>query len=83
MHYTVRALLVFGAGAVLGLVLVLTNLTGLGWAASATMAASLAALPAAIVADWWSYRPWRKPQRKSRKRSAAPARKRSQTRKRR
>jgi hypothetical protein len=82
MRYTVWALLIFGAGAVLGLVLVSANLTRLGWAASATMAASLAALPAALVADWWSHRPWRKPQKKGRKRSAAPARKRSQHRKR-
>jgi hypothetical protein len=71
MRYTVWALLVFGAGALLGLVLVSTGLSRLGWAASATMAASLAALPVALVADWWSHRPWRKP---ARKRRAAPAR---------
>jgi len=82
MRYTVWALLLFGAGAMLGLVLVSANLAALGWAASATMAAGLAALPAALIADWWSHRPWRKPQRKSRRRGTAPARRRSQPRKR-
>src|SRR5580700_6177680 len=39
MRYSGWALLLFGAGGVLGLVLVSANLTALGWTASATMAA--------------------------------------------
>ena len=71
MRHTKRALLLFGAGGLLGLLLVSADLSGLGWAASATMAAGIAALPVALVADWWSHRPWRKP---APKRRAAPAR---------
>lgn len=81
MRYTLRALLVFGAGALSGLVLVSTGLAGLGWTASATMAAGIALLPIGLVADWWSHRPWRKPAPSPRKRRTAPARR--QTRKRR
>ena len=87
MRYSGWALLLFGAGGVLGLVLVSTNLTGLGWTASATMAAGIAALPVTLVADWWSHRPWRKPAAKRRKPvrkrarpGPAPARKRQQSR---
>jgi hypothetical protein len=61
MRYSGWALLVFGAGGLLGLGLVSTNLAGIGWTASATMAAGLALLPVALVADWWAHRPWRKP----------------------
>jgi hypothetical protein len=70
MRYSGWALLVFGAGGVLGLVLVSANLTALGWTASATMAAGIAALPVTLVADWWSHRPWRKPPAKRRVRSS-------------
>jgi len=78
MRYSGWALLVFGAGALLGLVVVSTGPSWLGWAASAMMAAGITALPLAFVADWWSHRPWRKP---APRRRAAP--KRRQTRKRR
>lgn len=74
MRYSGWALLLFGAGGVLGLGLVSTNLGGLGWTASATMATGLALLPVALVADWWSHRPWKKPPPTPRKRRAAPAR---------
>ena len=80
MRYTGRALLLFGAGGLLGLVLVSTNLVGLGWTASAAMAAGIALLPFALVADWWSHRPWRKPAQKRRspprKSKPSPSRKR-------
>jgi hypothetical protein len=86
MRYSKRALLLFGAGAVLGLVVVSAHLAGLGRIASLTMAAGLALLPLALVADWWSHRPWREPRPKRKpkpkarakarapKRRAAPAR---------
>jgi hypothetical protein len=81
MRYSGWALLLFGAGGVLGLVLVSANLTALGWTASATMAAGIAALPVTLVADWWSHRPWRKPPanrrvRSSRRSKPSPPRKR-------
>ncbi len=69
MRYSGYALLVFGAGGLLGLALVSTNLTRLGWTASATMAAGIALLPVALVADWWSHRPWRKQPAKRRPRA--------------
>lgn len=70
MRYSRLALLIFGAGAVLGLALVSADLTGLGRLAAAAMAAGLALLPFALVADWWSHRPWRAPQ--PRRRTRAP-----------
>jgi len=83
MRYSKRALLIFGAGLVLGLVLVSANLAWLGGAASATMAMGIALLPAAVIADWWSHRPWRqaKPRRRARTRrprqaTSSPSRKR-------
>ena len=73
MRYSGWALLLFGAGGVLGLVLVSTNLTSLGWTASATMAAGIVALPVTLVADWWSHRPWHKqPTARNRKRISRP-----------
>jgi hypothetical protein len=83
MRSTRYALLLFGAGAVLGLLLVSANLTGLGIIASALMAAALLFLPFALVADWWSHRPWHRPQpkrraqpRSSRRPKSSPPRKR-------
>jgi hypothetical protein len=77
MRYSKWALLLFGAGALLGLVVVSANLSGLGRIASLAMAAGTILLPVALIADWWSYRPWRtagpKPKAKSRKRRTAPA----------
>ena len=52
MRYSKWALLVFGAGALLGLAVVSAGLPRLGRVASATMAAGIAALPVALVADW-------------------------------
>jgi hypothetical protein len=84
MRYSKWALLLFGAGALLGLVVVSANLSGLGRIASVAMAAGAALLPVAMIADWWSYRPWRtakpKPRAKSPKRGvrtkSSPPRKR-------
>jgi len=89
MRYSGWALLLFGAGGLSGLAVVSANLYGFGWVASAAMAAGIALLPVALVADWWAHRPWRKPPRKRRvpaRRKAprsSPARKRPQPRKRR
>jgi hypothetical protein len=69
MRSTRYALLLFGAGALLGLLLVSANLLGLGIVASALMAAALLFLPCALVADWWSHRPWQMPKPKRRARS--------------
>jgi hypothetical protein len=83
MRYSGWALLLFGAGALMGLVVVSAGFSRLGWAASTIMAMGIAALPAAVVADWWSHRPWlnRKPAPKRRARSSrrpksSPSRKR-------
>ena len=87
MRYTRWALLLFGAGLLLGLAVVSADLRGIGqgigWLASLMMAAGLALLPAALVADWWSQRPWRKPDPKrkpqarlSRQQKSSPPRKR-------
>jgi hypothetical protein len=76
MRYSRWALLLFGAGLLLGLAIVSADLRGLahrvGWLSSLMMAAGVALLPPALVADWWSYRPWRKPapKRKPRARSS-------------
>jgi hypothetical protein len=72
MRSTRYALTLFGAGALLGLLLVSANLSGLGIVASALMAAALLFLPIALVVDWWHHRPWlaSKPKRKVRARSS-------------
>jgi hypothetical protein len=72
MRSTRYALLLFGAGALLGLLLVSANLSGLGIVASALMAAALLFLPFALAADWWSHRPWHMPKPKRRVRSRSP-----------
>jgi hypothetical protein len=56
MRYSKRALLVFGAGAALGLVVVSVELPGLGRIASLTMAVGIVLLPLALFADWRRYR---------------------------
>jgi hypothetical protein len=71
MPYSKWALLTFGGGLVLGLVVVSADLPVLGWVASFAMAAGAALLPVALVADWWSHRPWKVPAKKSVKRPPA------------
>jgi hypothetical protein len=51
MRYTKAALLVFGAGAVLGLAVVSAQLNAFARAASVAMALGIAALPLTIFAD--------------------------------
>jgi uncharacterized protein YacL len=50
--YTKKALLVFGAGLVLGLLVVTLQLTPLGRVASGLMALGLIAIPVGLVLDW-------------------------------
>jgi hypothetical protein len=52
MHYSKRALLIFGTGLVLGLVVVAARVPGLARVASLAMAAGIVALPFAVFADW-------------------------------
>jgi len=75
MPYSKRALLLFGGGLLLGLIVVSADLPVLGWVANFAMAAGVALLPIALVADWWSHRPWKLPARKSavRSRTKRPA----------
>jgi ABC-type nickel/cobalt efflux system permease component RcnA len=78
MPYSKWALLLFGGGLVLGLVVVSADLPLLGWVASFAMAVGTALLPVALAADWWSHRPWKAPAKKStgrtrRKRPAKPS----------
>jgi hypothetical protein len=52
MRYTKTALLTFGAGLVLALVVVATETQGLQRVASAAMALGIAAIPIGMVVDW-------------------------------
>jgi len=80
MRYSKSALLIFGGGMVLGLVVVAASLPGLARIASLTMAAGVVLLPVALFADWRRAIPGAVTRRKkpaAHKRRAAPARKRS------
>jgi hypothetical protein len=52
MRYTKTALLMFGAGLVLALVVVAAELDGLERVASAVMALGIAAVPMGMAVDW-------------------------------
>ena len=52
MRYTKAALLTFGAGLVLALVVVATETQGLERVASAAMALGIAAIPIGMAVDW-------------------------------
>jgi xanthosine utilization system XapX-like protein len=52
MHYTRIALLTFGAGLVLGLVVVVIEIDWLDRPASGLMALGLAAIPIGMIVDW-------------------------------
>ena len=52
MRYTKAALLTFGVGLVLALVLVATETQGLERVASAAMALGIAAIPIGMAVDW-------------------------------
>jgi hypothetical protein len=77
MRYTKTALLTFGAGLVLALVVVATETEGLARVASAVMALGIAAIPIGMAVDWrLATRVPRRPSgrsRKLRRRRIAPA----------
>ena len=77
MRYTKTALLTFGAGLVLALVVVATETEGLERVASALMALGIVALPIGMMVDWRlaTKAPRRAPTRrgKARTRRAVPA----------
>ena len=52
MHYTKIALLTFGAGLVLGLVIVVIEIDWLDRVASGLMALGLMAIPFGMIVDW-------------------------------
>jgi hypothetical protein len=52
LRYSKSALLVFGAGLVLGLIVVSVKLPGFARVASMAMALGIVALPLAFIADW-------------------------------
>jgi uncharacterized membrane protein len=52
MRYTKTALLMFGAGLVLALVVIAAELDGLERVASAVMALGIAAIPIGMAVDW-------------------------------
>ena len=86
MRYTKIALLTFGAGLVLALVVVATETEGLARVASAAMALGIVAIPIGMAVDWrLATRPPRRPSRrrsKPRTRRTAPvARRRARPRK--
>ncbi len=65
MRYTKLALLAFGVGLLLGLVVIVAEIKALERFASGLMALGIAAIPFGVVADWWrAARAWlRKPKR--------------------
>jgi hypothetical protein len=77
MRYTKSALLTFGAGLVLALVVVATETEGLARIASAAMALGIAAIPIGMAVDWrLATRVPRQPAKrrgKTRSRRASPA----------
>ena len=79
MRYTKTALLTFGAGLVLALVVVATETEGLARVASAVMALGIAAIPIGMAVDWRlatrAPRPTsRRPSKAGTRRSVTPAR---------
>ena len=52
MRYTKTALLAFGCGLLLGLIVIAAEIKSLQRVASGLMAASIAAIPVGMVADW-------------------------------
>jgi hypothetical protein len=86
MRYTKIALLTFGAGLVLALIVVATETEGLARVASAAMALGIAAIPVAMAVDWrlatrLPQRPSRRRARPRKRRTAAVARRRTRPRK--
>jgi hypothetical protein len=86
MRYTKTALLTFGAGLLLALVVVATEMEGLARVASAAMALGIAAIPIGMAVDWrLATRVPRRPSGRSgkprRRRPASAARRRARPRK--
>ena len=86
MRYTKSALLTFGAGLVLALVVVATKTEGLARVASAAMALGIAAIPIGMGVDWRlatrvPRRPSGRPGKPRRRRTAPVARRRARPRK--
>jgi hypothetical protein len=52
MRYTKRALLTFGSGLVLGLIVVVLGWDPIGRVAAGLMALGIVAIPIALIADW-------------------------------
>jgi hypothetical protein len=52
MRYTKRALLTFGAGLVLGLIVVVLGWDPIGRVAAGLMALGIVAIPIALIVDW-------------------------------
>jgi hypothetical protein len=80
LRYSKSALLVFGAGLVIGLVVVAAKLPGFARVASLAMAAGIVALPFALFADWRRRIPRPKPAARRRRRNTAGKRKAGPTR---
>ena len=82
MRYSRSALLLFGAGMLLGLVVVAAKLPYLARVSSGAMALGIVLLPIAVIADWRRRKPQPKPKTKTKskskstKRTTAPARRR-------
>ncbi len=75
MRYTKIALLTFGAGLVLGLVVVVVEIDPLDRAASGLMALGLAGIPVGMIVDWrLATRPLRRPPQRRRSRPPPAAR---------
>jgi len=72
MRYTKAALLTFGAGLLLALVMVATETQGLDRIASAAMALGIAAIPIGMAVDW--RRATRAPRRAVRRRGKSRTR---------
>jgi hypothetical protein len=86
MRYTKTALLTFGVGLVLALVVVATETQGLARVASAAMALGIAAIPIGMAVDWRlatraPRRPARRRSKPGTRRSAPSARQRARPRK--
>jgi hypothetical protein len=80
LQFTKAALLIFGAGLALGLVVVAAELDGLQRLASAVMALGIVSIPIGMIVDWRlatrSARPPTRRRGKSRARRSSPARRR-------
>jgi hypothetical protein len=86
MRYTKTALLMFGAGLVLALVVIAAELDRLERVASAVMALGIAGIPIGMAIDWRlatraAARPPRRPAKPRTRRPAPPARRRATPRK--